>query len=339
MHTVPKFEVYQDDDNPDGVFDWGSSRDELFDTYYEASDLYFTGEIAEAKTILNDIIQKDSHFIDAYNLLGNIELELGHYKQSKQQHQKALQVGEQLIPDSFDGKIRWGFTENRPYLRALHSVAIDHVYENDYARGIDLLERILNYNPDDNQGVRYLIGDLYLLQNAFKKAEATYKENLDYPPYLYSYGLLHYVLGNYAKAITLLRKGILSNIYISNYLRMNVPLIPYEIWHATNFEMPETAYSYADLMFPKWIEYPAALELLQFLHVAEPSHFEIQQVYTLKNELYFADSGFEDDDETFNIRGKIIDEIEKINKAVTDSSSRKILKKWEKNTANIYNRH
>lgn len=337
MHSVPKFKVYQDDKIPDGVFDWGSSRDELFDAYYEASDLYFMGEIKEAKTILNNIIQKDSHFIDAFNLLGNIELELGDYKQSKQQHKKALQIGEKLVPDSFDGRIRWGFTENRPFLRALHSVALDYVYESNYSQGVQLLERILTYNPDDNQGVRYLTGDLHFLQNTFKKAETAYKGNLDYPPYLYSYGLLHYVLGNYVKAITFFRKGILSNIYLSDYLRMKVPLIPYEVWHATNFEMPETAYSYADLMTPKWMEHPGAIELLQFLHLAEPSHSEIQRVYALKNELYFADSGFDNNDdngEAFNVRSEITGDIEKINKNVTDSSSKKILKTWEKNAFN-----
>src|SRR5699024_9566168 len=163
MHSIPKFKVYQDDETRDGVFDWGSSRDELFEAYYEASDLYFMGEIKEAKEALKDIIQKDPYFIDAFNMLGNIELELGSYKQSRQHHQKALQIGEQLIPDSFKGRIRWGFTENRPFLRALHSVALDYVYENNYAEGVRLLEKILSYNPDDNQGARYLTGDLHFL--------------------------------------------------------------------------------------------------------------------------------------------------------------------------------
>src|SRR5699024_11589922 len=131
------------------------------------------------------------------------------------------------------GRIRWGFTENRPFLRALHSVALDYVYENNYAEGVRLLEKILSYNPDDNQGARYLTGDLHCLHNSFKKAEVTYKASFDYPPYLYSYGLLQYVVCNYVKAITLFRKGILSNIYISDYLRMKLPLIPYEVWHGS----------------------------------------------------------------------------------------------------------
>lgn len=334
MYSVPKFKVYQDDEIPDGVFDWGPSRDKLFDIYYEASDLYFMGEVQEARDSLRDIIQKDAHFIDAHNMLGNIELELGNYEQSLQHHQKALTIGEKLIPNSFDGRIRWGFTENRPYLRALHSVALDYVYEHDYKAALGLLEKILQYNPDDNQGVRYITGDLYFLQNSYKKAQTTYEENIDYPPYLYSYGLMHYALGNYAKAITFFRKGILSNIYISDYLRMKIPLIPYEIWHATNFEMPETAYAYTDLMFPRWMNYPEALELLQFLHLADPSHSEIQKVYSLKNELYFTNSSFENENEMQEITETILNDIDSIRNNISDSSSKKILKSWEKNAIN-----
>src|SRR5699024_280417 len=157
-----------------------------------------------------------------------------------------------------------GFTENRPYLRAMHQMAITHLTGNNPEKAIQLLEQILAYNPDDNQGIRYSIGDLYFLQNKYKKAQAVYEENLDYPPYLYSHGLLHLILGNKVKAITYFRKGILANIYISDALRMNFPLIPYDIWHQSNFEMPETAHDYTSMMMEKWISMPESFELLQF---------------------------------------------------------------------------
>lgn len=333
MHSLPKFKIYEDDQSHDGVFEWGSSRNELFEDYYDASDLYFMGDIGEARQILQKIVNKDPYFIDAYNLLGTIELESGNFKKGRQHHEKALQIGEQIIPDSFQGNIRWGFTENRPYLRALHSVALDYAETNNYGESIRLMEKILAYNPDDNQGVRYLVGDLYFLQNSFKKAETIYLENPDYPPYLYSYGLLNFVLGNYTKAITSFRKGILNNIYISDFLRAKLPLIPYEIWYSSNFEMPETAYAYADLMTIKWLEYPEAMDILQFLHLTEPSHSEIQQVYMLKGELYFADSGL-DDEESYNIREEILDDIQKVEESISDSSSKEIYKNWKNGFSN-----
>jgi tetratricopeptide (TPR) repeat protein len=332
MHKVPTFEIYEEERSTNGVFNWGDDKKELSEAYYNASDLYFSGEVDKALDILEDIINQNEHFIDAYNLLGTIQFDQGNPDKGKKLHNKGLQIGKKIIPESFEGNIRWGFTENRPFLRSLHSVALNHAYDGNYKQSIELFEQILDYNPDDNQGVRYLIGDLYFLQNNFTKAKQFYADNLDYPPYLYSYGLMQYALGNYIKAITYLRKGILNNIYISDILLSKQPIIPYQIWHASNYEMPETAYSYLEFMTFKWINYPDALELLDFLFAIEPSSSEIGETYFLKNELTFTDSGFDalNDEESFNRRKELLDKIEKMKKQISESSSKKIFKSWKK---------
>lgn len=335
MYTVPKFEVIDSDEVPEGVFDWGN-RAELYEGYYDAADHFDLGEIDEARSILEEILQKDPHFMEAHQLLGDIELDWGSRNKAAEHHKKALEVGEQVVPDSFDGNIRWGFTENRPFLRALYSVAMHHLDDRQFDRCIPLLERLLEYNPDDNQGIRYLIGDLYLIRDHPKKAEAIYRDNLDYPPYLYSYGLLLFQKKKYARALTSLRKGILSNIYISDFLRTKLPLIPYEIWHSSNFEMPETAYSYVDLTISVWIKEPEVLDLLQFLHLFEPSRSEIEHMYMLKNDLYVINSGLdpfamEEGEQAMTIRDEILNEIEDIVEGITDASSRKLYKNWNEN--------
>lgn len=328
MYSVPKFTVYEDKETPEGVFEWGSSRDELFETYYEAADLFFLGDLKEAKKMLDNILKKDAHFLNAYNLLGDIESSWGNWNKARKHHLKALEMGNRIIPDGFEGHIRWGFTENRPFLSSLHAAGLYHMDEGEYDEAARLLEQLLTYNPDDNQGIRYIMGDLYFLQNNYKKAETYYRQNLDFPPCLYSYGLLHFCLGNNVKAITLFRKAILENIYISDLLRTKIPLIPYEIWHSSNFEMPETAYSYAETMMLKWIEFPGALDLLQYLHIAYPSSAEISETYMLKNELYFLNSGF-DDEEELKIREEVLEEIEKIKADISDQTSKQIYKAWK----------
>lgn len=326
MYSLPKFKIYEDEEDPEGVFEWGSSRNALFEEYYTASDLFFTGETEEAQSILENIIQQDPHFIGAHLLLGDIEMEGGSLEKALRYHHKALEVGDQIIPNTFKGKIRWGFIENRPFLKALHSVALDYSDQKKFKQSIQLHERLLDLNPNDNQGVRYLIGDLYFLNGDLQKAESVFKQNPDYPPYLYSYGLLQYSQQKPVDAISLLRKAILANVYISDFLRVKIPLIPYEIWHETNFEMPETAYPYIEMMTAKWMEFPGTLDLLQFLHVMEPSRFEIEQFYMLKNELYFTDPGL--DPGEFDVREEILDEMNEIKGRITDQSSKQIYKEW-----------
>ncbi|MDZ7695122.1 MAG: hypothetical protein U5K69_29060 [Balneolaceae bacterium] len=49
-------------------------------------------------------------------------------------------------------------------------------------------------------------------------------------------------------------------------------------------------------MSNKWPDYPKAFDLLNFLHITDPSRSEIEQVYRLKQELDFTDVDFGDFD-------------------------------------------
>lgn len=335
MYAVPKFRIYDDQQDAEGVFVWGESRSKLFERYYDASDLYYMGEIKKSQKMVQEILDEDAHFIDAHNLLGDIALEAGNLQKARAHHKKAMEVGDKIIPSVFEGKIRWGFMENRPYLRAIHSYAQDLLDQRDIGAAIPLFERLLDYNPQDNQGIRLLIGDLYFVNGEPNKAGGFYKNNLDYPPYLYSYGLLNFSRKNYTKAAKFFRKGICSNIYISDLLCGKLPIIEYQIWHSTNYELPLTAYSYLDIMSQKWFELREAIELLNFLHIAEPSRSEIANIYMLRQDLYYSDSGLDDygfeEDPDADIRQELLSDIEQIKKRIDDASSRQLVKRWQEN--------
>ncbi len=341
MHTVPKFKIYDDVDVPEGVFQWGQSRDELFEQFHEAQDHYYMGELDRAKQILKKIISDDPHFIDGLTLLGDLMLTMGNQKKGFEYHRKAVEVGEKIIPESFEGKIQWGFLENRPFLRALYSHAYDLLTQQQLQKSIKKFEEILQYNPNDNQGVRWLIGDLYFVNGEIKQAESTYKKELDYPPYRYSYGLVRFSQKDYTRAVKFFRKGIISNIYISDLIRRKLPLIDYQIWHGSNLELPETAYTYLDIMAQKWVEFPEAIDLLNFVHIADPSRSQIEEIYLLKQDLYFSDSGFGDvgmedtgfpDDQGHNMRKELLREIKQIEKEITDESSKELVKEWKESS-------
>lgn len=343
MFAVPKFQIYDEQREPEGVFEWGESRDEIFDRYYEAQDLYFMGELNRAQKLAKTLIKEDPHFINGFLLLGDLEIEKGNTQQAIGFHKKAVEIGEKIIPPNFEGKIRWGFTENRPFLTALNSYAQDLLDQGKYEDALPYFEQLLAYNPEDNQGIRFLIGDLYFVADNTKQAETAYKKNLDYPPYRYSYGLLQFSRGNFARAAKFFRKGIISNIYISDVLRGKLPIIDYQIWHASNFELPETAYAYLNVMSHKWVDFPKAFDLLNFLHITDPSRSEIEQIYLLKQDLYFSDGGFADtgfadfgfddigfdEEPDYDMREEILSEIEQIEKQIDDSSSKELIKQWQ----------
>ena len=54
------------------------------------------------------------------------------------------------------------------------------------------MEQVLQWNPNDNQGVRLILGSEYLRAGDRAKAGKVLREHAaEYPPYRYELGLLH----------------------------------------------------------------------------------------------------------------------------------------------------
>jgi len=72
--------------------------------------------------------------------------------------ERAMGIGVKALPEDFTGRLEWSWLKNRPFLRAAMGLPLVRLDEGDRRAGIELLERILSWNPNDNQGVRLMIG-------------------------------------------------------------------------------------------------------------------------------------------------------------------------------------
>ncbi len=73
----------------------------------------------------------------------------------------------------------WMWTENRPLLRALLNYAIVLWKNNKIDKVKSLMSKIINMNPNDNQGIRYFLLGIYEGMK-FEDFEKVYpEENLD----------------------------------------------------------------------------------------------------------------------------------------------------------------
>ncbi|MCE3852257.1 tetratricopeptide repeat protein, partial [Escherichia coli] len=68
---------------------------------------------------------------------------------------KGLAVGNRLIPEGFSGRIIWIHPDNRPFLRALYAAILANAHLRRHQDAIMLIEKILDYNPEDNHGARW----------------------------------------------------------------------------------------------------------------------------------------------------------------------------------------
>ena len=84
-------------------------------------------------------------------------------------------------------------------------------------------DTLLNLNPNDNQGIRFLLADVYHYIGDEKSAEKYYKKYGE-PEGAYNYALLLYSTGQKSRAIRLLRNSIkaapLVAIMLRAYLKM-----------------------------------------------------------------------------------------------------------------------
>ncbi|HDK1346669.1 TPA: tetratricopeptide repeat protein, partial [Escherichia coli] len=186
----------------------------LLGEFEEVLDAYDTDEISETSYInkLRHLAQREPDFIDIHAHLAYAFLEQNAPRKALNAALKGLAAGNRLIPESFSGEIIWMHPENRPYLRALYAAILANVHLQRHQDAVMLTDKILAYNPEDNQGARWLLGSELLRTGDHERAFSVLKKHADeFSPYWYELGLLHFLNGELVKAATAFRRGFAAN--------------------------------------------------------------------------------------------------------------------------------
>ncbi|WP_026622771.1 tetratricopeptide (TPR) repeat protein (plasmid) [Ensifer sp. WSM1721] len=265
MDGLVTFEIAGDD----GIFRHGDAYGAIVDELDTALDRRESGGLSQARYLsaLRDIVERHPHFIDGHAHLGSALLEQGKPKAALESCLRGLQLGENAIPGGFAGTIEWGFLENRPFLRAAHGAMLCRLHLGQRKEALALMEKMLAWNPNDNQGVRFLIGSEYLRAGMTAKASGIFRNEADqYPPYHYETGLLHFQAGNLIAAATSLRRGFVANGYVAEILSGNPDPMPLVIWHQSNLAEPEVAHDHIAQCGELWRTTEGAIAFLRWLH-------------------------------------------------------------------------
>ena len=140
------------------------------DPILQAVALKEAGDIAGSFQLLNGLLIADLRCLDAHAHLGNLvfdrrpETAIRHYDIGRQ-------IGEMSLGPDFNGVLRWGMIDNRPYLRCLHSygLCLLRLAEASSEGGWRLkrfdeaaavFSRMLWMNPADNQGARFNLANV-----------------------------------------------------------------------------------------------------------------------------------------------------------------------------------
>ncbi len=140
---------------------WGSFPDDdpEDNPTCEAAELREVGRVAEAQALLMDTLGRDLRVLDAHAGLGNIAFDRSP-KRAIVHYEIGVRIGELSLPANFDGLLVWARLYNRAFLRCMHGYGLCLWRLGDFSGAKAAFERVLSFNPNDNQGVRFCWDDV-----------------------------------------------------------------------------------------------------------------------------------------------------------------------------------
>ncbi|MFC2185702.1 tetratricopeptide repeat protein [Fulvivirgaceae bacterium LMO-SS25] len=150
-------------------FIYPSSIDNEFvhNEYWNAVELLdYQDKVAEQT--FKKLISKHPYFIDAYNHLSIAYRNQKMTFESLLTAEKSYIIGKECLPKEFNfkkHKLIWGCLGNRPFLRACQIYGLECQYHVNFETAKKIYRENLSLNENDNQGIRYLLLEVYFAEN------------------------------------------------------------------------------------------------------------------------------------------------------------------------------
>ena len=129
------------------------------DPILEAAGLGESGDYLRAHRKLMSLLVADLRCLDAHAHLGNFIFD--HSAEKAMRHYEVgVRIGEHSLGEGFNGVLRWGHIDNRPFLRCMHGFGLCLWRLGRLKEAEEIFTRMLWLNPTDNQGVRFLLGEI-----------------------------------------------------------------------------------------------------------------------------------------------------------------------------------
>lgn len=201
------------DDLPERTDEKGRSQELVFEAYEQP--------VSKGKKMVRQALELDPNNAEAYNYLASIESDV---EKAMKMYEKAIEAGEKTLGKKFFEEEKgyfWGLIETRPYMRAKAGLADCFYAKDEVDKAIEIYEEMLELNPNDNQGVRYLLSTLLLGKDDLTKFELFMKsrEKEDCAVWNYNNALYHFKkYGRTVKSNKELLKAYRSNEFVIDYM-------------------------------------------------------------------------------------------------------------------------
>ncbi len=196
--------------------------------------------------------------------------------ESIQYYEKAIagarkSLGEEFFKEN-EGHF-WGLHETRPFMRAQFYKAQSLWQIHRQSEAIDLCWELLKLNPNDNQGVRYILFDFLLTDNRLSDVEKLLKKFKDEGSAHWEYNLALYFFKKFGLESEKTQKqatiALESNPFVEKYLTGKLEA-PKESPSSYALGSKDEAICYLQDSAVAWVNTPSAIEWLASLELDRP---------------------------------------------------------------------
>lgn len=123
-------------------------------------DLMEAGDFSQAIAVFARLINELPEHLDAYHHLALTLQYAGRSRAAVDIWRCAVELAMQFFPERFDfsrHRLAWLELGNRPFLRAYHGLGLCLLDEGKVEPALEIFERLMSLNPNDNQGARALV--------------------------------------------------------------------------------------------------------------------------------------------------------------------------------------
>ena len=235
----------------------------LFET---AMERWWDGDTGTAVRLFRRVLREDPLHSDAHNHIGSYALNRGQLGEAARHFLAAIEGGARALQAN-DGLLIWAELDNRPFLRAHGNLALVYRAQRRYAEALKVHEQLLRWNPGDNQGIRYLVGEELHRLGDRPRAILAYRRADDDASVSFLLGLALLEEGQAREASRAWLRGMAQNRYHAPMLLMK-PWTRLDGWHGISLAEPEHADEAVRTTHDLWLAVPAALRHLGHLWAA-----------------------------------------------------------------------
>lgn len=230
-------------------------------------DLAWEAEGKERIRLAEQAIRLWPDATDAYVILGNEALNRGDLQRAQRLYQDGVQAGErELGNECFTDDVGhfWGIVETRPYMRARRGLADSLWLLGQHDAAIAHYEELLRLNPNDNQGIRYILASHLLELGDDLRLGKLLKAHADdgMAALIYTRALWEFRQNGSGRAADKwLTEAVKQNRHVPAFLLKERP-VPTELPDYIGWGDESEAAAYAAEFGVGWLNTPGALEWL-----------------------------------------------------------------------------